>query len=89
MWHVRKGKGKGVEGREEWAKGSGRRMWHVRKVKGKQCSGQYSTLRKTGRCRFWSGGRVIHVDSRGATFQVGIKEENKIIQQVKCDKSEE
>ena len=64
-------------------------MRHVRKVKGRQCSGQQSTLRKSGGGRFWSGGRVIRVDSRGTTFQVGHKEENKIIRQVKLNKSEE
>jgi len=31
----------------------------------------------------WGGGSVIHVNSKGTTLQVGLKEEKKIIWQVK------
>jgi hypothetical protein len=34
------------------------------------------------RGRFWGGGCDIQVDSKGTTFQVGLKEEHKIIRQV-------
>jgi hypothetical protein len=45
-------------------------------------------LRKTGGVRFWGGGSVIQMNSKGETFQVGLQEE-KIIRQVKRDKFEE
>jgi hypothetical protein len=32
---------------------------------------------------FWGGGSVIQVNSKGTTLQVGLKEEKKIIWQVK------
>jgi hypothetical protein len=34
------------------------------------------------RGRFWGGGCDIQVDSKGTIFQVGLKEEQKIIRQV-------
>jgi hypothetical protein len=34
------------------------------------------------RGRFWGGGCDIQVDSKGTTFQIGEKEEQKIIRQV-------
>jgi hypothetical protein len=40
-------------------------------------------LRKTRGGRFWGGGRGIQVNGKGMTFLVGLKEEKKIIQQVK------
>jgi len=39
-------------------------------------------MRKT-KGGFWGGGSVIQVNSIGTTFQVGLKEEKKIIWQVK------
>jgi hypothetical protein len=43
----------------------------------------------TGGGRFWGGGRVIQVDSKGTTFQAELKKEKKIIWQVKWNKFEE
>jgi len=39
-------------------------------------------VRKIGKGRFWGEGCVIQVNRKGTTFQVGLKEEKKIIRPV-------